>query len=324
MPYGQDAKLALAFQTSHGTVVSDTSSFYPMPFLSEALSPDYPELLSENMEGRFDEGEAYSGARNVGGTLSFEAQPVTLGVALKAICGTPTVVTSGSLKNHTFKPRTSDFDVNVSGNPMTLYKNLADGGTVPIYYNLVCTRVELGVSNGEFLTVGMDLTGGVVGTKINSADIGSATGKKWTWDVTSLQLGGAANTDFADLTISLDEQASPRHVLQTSRDPARVKRDGRRQIRVSGTVRFSDQTEYDLFLAQTTQAMQINMTGTTEIQSGYYDTLQIKIPSFKYLSYPVEFGGPEELQVSFDGKAEYHAGSGTAIEFLLINTYANF
>lgn len=324
MPYGQDAKLALAFQTSHGTVVSDTSSFYPMPFLSEALSPDYPELLSENMEGQFDEGEAYSGARNVGGTLSFEAQPQTIGVALKAICGTPTVTNSSNIRTHVFRPRTSDFDVNVSGNPLTLYKNLADGGQVPIYRDLVATRLELSVANGEFLTVGMDMTGGVVDTKITSADIGSAEGKKWTWDVSSLQLGGAANTDFADLTITLDEQASPRHVLQTSRDPARVKRDGRRQIRVSGTVRFSNQTEYDNFLAQTTQAFRATFTSPTEIQSGYYDTLDIVIPAFKYLAYPVEFSGPEEMQVTFEGKAEYHQGSGTAIEFTLINTYDNF
>ena len=200
MPYGQDAVLGVAFQTSHGTVVSDTSSFYPMPFLSEALTPQYPELLSENMEGQFDEGEAYSGARNVGGTLSFEAQPVSIGVALKALCGTATVVNSNNIYTHTYKPRTSDFDVNVTGQPITVYKNLADGGTVPIYYDMVATRLQMTCNNGEFLTVDLDLTGGVVGTKINSANIGTAVGKKWTWDVTSIQLGGAANTDFAAST----------------------------------------------------------------------------------------------------------------------------
>jgi hypothetical protein len=295
-----------------------------MPFLSEALTPTYPELLSENMEGRFDEGEGYSGARNVGGTLSMEAQPITLGVLLKAMFGDPTSVTSTSHYTHTFKPRTADFDVNVINNPLTVYKNLADGGTVPIYYDLVATRLELAVANGEFLTAGIDLTGGVVGTKINSANIGVAVGKKWTWDVTSLELGGSANTDFADLTVTVDEQATPRHVLQTSRDPARVKRDARRQVRVNGTVRFSDQTEYDLFLAQTTQELKVTLTGTVEIQSGYYDVLGIDIPAFKYLAYPVEFADASELQVTFDGKADYHTGSGTSIEITLVNTQATF
>ena len=324
MPYGQDAVLGLAFQNSHGTVVSDTSSFYPMPFLSEALTPTYPELLSENMEGRFDEGEGYSGARNVGGTLSFEAQPITVGVILKALFGDPVSVTSDDHYTHTFKPRTADFDVNVIGNPITVYKNLADGGQVPIYRDMVAVRGEFAVANGEFLTVGVDLTGGVVDTKITSADIGTAVGKKWTWDVTSIELGGSANTDFGDITVTVDEQASVRHVLQTSKDPARVKRDGRRQIRINGTVRFSDQTEYDLFLAETTQNFKMTMTGTTEIQSGYYDVFAIEVPAFKYLAYPIEFADPSELQVSFEGKGDYHVGSGTSVAFTLVNTQAAF
>lgn len=323
MPYGQDAVLGIAFQNSHGTVAS-VNSFYPMPFLSESLSPAYPELLSENMEGRFDEGEGYSGARNVGGTLSMEAQPITVGVLLKAMFGDPSSVTSDSHYTHTFKPRTGDFDVNVIANPLTVYKNLADGGQVPLYRDLVATRLELSVANGEFLTAGVDLTGGVVETKTTSANIGVAVGKKWTWDVSSVELGGAANTDFADLTVTVDEQASTRHVLQTSRDPARVKRDGRRQVRVNGTVRFSDQTEYDLFLAQTTQELKLTLTGTVEIQSGYYDVLGIDIPAFKYLAYPVEFADPSELQVSFEGKGDYHTGSGTSIAFTLVNTQATF
>lgn len=323
MPYGQDAVLGLAFQNSHGTVAA-VGSLYPMPFLSESLSPAYPELLSNNMEGRFDEGEGYSGARNVGGTLSFEAQPITVGVILKALMGNPSTVTSGSHYTHTFKPRTGDFDVNVIGNPLTCYKNLADGGQVPLYRDLVATKLDLSIANGEFLTCAIDLTGGVVETKTTSISIGAAVGKKWTWDVTSLELGGAANTDFADLSITIDEQASPRHVLQTSKDPARVKRDGRRQVRVGGTVRFSDQTEYDLFLAQTTQHLKVTLTGTVQIQSGYYDVLGIDIPAFKYLSYPVEFADESELQVSFEGKADYHTGSATSIAITLVNTQATF
>jgi hypothetical protein len=322
MPYGQDAKMGIAFQNSHGTA-ANANSYYPIPFLSESFTPTYPELLSENMEGRFDEGEGYSGARNVGGTLSMEAQPVTVGVFLKALCGTPTLITSGSLTTHVFKPRTADFDANVTGNPVTIYKNLADGGTVPIYRDMVATSIDFSVSNGEFLTAAVNMTGGVVDTKIASIDIGVAVGKKWTWDVTSLQLGGSANTDFSDVSISIDEQASERHVLQTSRDPARVKRDGRRQVRINGTVRFEDQTEYDLFLAQTTQAFRLTMTGPVEIQSGYYDVLDIVAPAFKYLSYPIEFSDPAELAVTFEGKADYHVGSGTSIQISLTNTWAN-
>lgn len=327
MPYGQDAKLGIAFQNSHGTS-ANVDSMYLIPFLSESITPQNPELLSENMEGRYDEGEAYVGARNVGGTINSEAQPETLGVFLKAVLGEPTTalnsVAAGAFWAHTFQPRTGDFDTNVTGNPLTVYKNLADGGQVPLYQDVVGTRLELSVANGEFLTMQLDTTGGNVAAKTTSQDIGAASGKKWTWDVTSVQLGGSANTDFANLTIVVDEQASPRWTLQTSRDPDRVKRDGRRQIRVNGTIKFTDQTEYDLFLANTTQALDVTMTGTVEIRSGYYDVVRVVVPAFKYLTYPLEFSDPSEFQVSFEGKGDYHTGSGTSIEITLTNTKDSF
>lgn len=323
MPYGQNEKLGIAFQNSYGTVAS-VDSMYLIPFLNESIAPEVPELLSANMEGRFDEGEAYAGPRQVGGTVLTEAQPITIGVFLKAAVNDPTTVQSSGIYTHTFKPRTSDFDTNAVNRPITVYKNLADDGDVPLYRDLVANRIELAIANGEFLTAMLSTVGGVVETKTSSQDIGSAVGKKWTWDVTSLQLGGSANTDFADLNISIDEQASPRWSLKTSRDPDRVKRDGRRQIRVTGTVKFTDQTEYDLFLAQTTQELKIHMQGVTEIQSGYYDSLTITLPQFKYLSYPLETPDESERQISFEGKGEYHTGSGTSIEIVLVNTQASY
>lgn len=326
MPYGQDANIGIAFQTSHGTPVSDIGSFYPLPFLSESVTPQVPELISVNMQGRYDEGESFAGARNVGGTIANESQPISLGVALKAICGTPTIITSNSILNHEFLPATADFDTNVINIPMTMHKNLADGGQVPVYQDLVATRLELSCTNGEFLMASLNLTGGSVGTKTTSDDFGTlgTAAKKWTWDVTSVELAGAANVEFASLNIIQDEQASPRWTLQTTRDPARVKRDGFRQVRINGTIRFMDQTEYDAFLALTLQDLQITFTGPTTIESGYFDTLRINAPSFKYLSHPLEFADPSELLVSFEGKADYNVGSGHSIKYTVINTQANF
>jgi len=325
MPYGQDAKIGIAFQTSHGVAATDIGSFYPMPFLSESVTPDVPELLSQNMQGRFDEGESYAGARNVGGTISNESQPISLGVILKAICGTPgSVVSSNAIFTHTFNPAIADFDSNVINIPMTMHKNLADAGQVPGYQDLVATRMELSCANGEFLTAAINLTGGVVGAKTTSQDIGSVVGKKWTWDVTSVELAGAANVEFSALTVIQDEQATPRWTLQTSRDPARVKRDAFRQVRINGTIRFMNQTEYDNFLALTLQNLKITFTGNVEVESGYFNQLTIEAPSFKYLSHPLEFSDPSELQVAFEGKADYNVGSGHSIKYTVINTQANF
>ena len=66
------------------------------------------------------------------------------------------------------------------------------------------------------------------------------------------------------------------------------------------------------------------MTGPTEIESGFFDTLRINAPNFKYLSHPLEFADPSELQVAFEGKADYNVDSGHTIKYTLINTQANF
>lgn len=324
MPYGQDAKLAIAFQNSRDTT-ANVGSVYLIPFLSESVEPQRPELLSQNMEGQFDEGEDYGGARQVAGTIVSESQPITVGVFLKALLGDPVSVTSDAIYTHTFKPKTADYGPKEVNQPMSAFKNLAVvGDEMLVFDNLVATRGELRIANGEFLQMTLDVTGGRVATKVGSNALGSAVGKKWTWDVTSLQLGGAANTDFSDITVTIDEQSSSRWVLKTSKDPDRVKRDGRRQVRVSGTVKFVDQTEYDLFLASTTQALSLTMTGPTEIQSGYYDTLRIVAPAFKYLTYPIGFQDPSEKLVGFEGKAEYHTGSACSIAITLINTQDQF
>lgn len=323
MPYGQDAKLALAFQNSRG-VAANISSAFLIPFLSESVQPNVPELLSNNMEGRYDEGEAYAGPRQVNGTIVSEAQPITAGVFLKALMGNPTTTTSGSVRTHVFRPRTSDFSPDEINVPMTCWKNMADVGSMLVYRDLVAVRGEFSVNNGEFLQMTLDALGGVVGTKVASASLGSAAGKKWTWDVTSTEVGGSASSLIQTLSVVIDEQASPRWALKTSKDPDRVKRDGRRQIRISGTMKYVDQQEYDKFLDLSTQALRVTMTGPTEIQSGFFETIVITIPAFKYLAYPMGFPDPSEKLVQFEGKAEFHAGSDCSIAITLVNTQTSY
>lgn len=323
MPYGQDAKLAIAFQNSRGTVANQ-DSMYLIPFLSESIIPQNPELLSNNMEGRFDEGEAYVGPRQVGGTVVSEAQPITLGVFITALMGAPASVQSDDIYTHTWNPRASDFSPHDVTNPLTVDKNMADGGQVLVHKDLCATRAEFSCRNSEFVQMAIDLMGGNPDSKVNSADLGTAVGKKWTWDVASVEIDGSANATMDEFNLIIDEQASPRWTLRTSQYPHRVKRDGRRQVRLNGAIQFEDQTEYDKFMANSAQALSITFTGPTEIQSGYYDVFQVAVPAFKYLTYPATFEDEAELIVRFEGKADYHQGSGTSVALIVTNTQAAY
>lgn len=327
MPYGQDAKIGIAFQNSQGTAAS-TSSLYPIGFTAEDIMPDIPELLAQNMTGNFNEGAGYGGPRQVAGSLQAEALPQALGVYLKALFGGPTTTNvASSVKQHVFKPRTSDFDVNIAGNPISYYKSLRETGVNTAFYfhDLVAGRLELRIANGEFLTSNIAFVGGKIG-KVSSLALAEPAGKNWTWDVTSVELGGAANIDIEDITITIDEQLEPKWVLNASREPLKVKRGGKRQVRIAGTIQYNDQDEYDKFVSDvtTTQALRVTMTGAVAIQSGYYPVVKIEIPAFKWLDYKPNASSPGEIAVAFSAKGDFHIGSDTAIAITLTNTQQTY
>jgi hypothetical protein len=119
------------------------------------------------------------------------------------------------------------------------------------------------------------------------------------------------------MTISQELGLQAKHVLDTDKSPARIKRGDARAINISGTIIFDDQLEYTDFLNQTDQAVNIFLKGSSQVQSGYYESLLVEIPSMRYTEYPIPVGGPGELEVSFKAQAQYHAGSGTAIAYTL-------
>ena len=87
MSYGQLANVGIIFQDSYGTVGS-VDSIHFIPHLSENIGLNIPPIYSENMTGRFDEGDTYEGPRTCEGDLESQAQPIALGAMLKSILNT--------------------------------------------------------------------------------------------------------------------------------------------------------------------------------------------------------------------------------------------
>lgn len=322
MPYGQNAGIGIAFQNSFGTA-ADVGSLFQIPLLSEDVGLAQEELISENLNGRFDEGDAYSGRRSYGGDLEAEAQPLQLGALITSVVNDPTTTNSGTgLATHVWQPRTADWDINIPNRPVSYYKHLkeASSTSAQMFYDLCGSRLELQQSEGGFLIARVAYVGGKTSV-VGSQNIGLDDGKRWPWNQASLSLGGAAVTDFADISITHDEGIDPRHLLDGALVANRIKRTGERTIRVSGTLVFESQQELNNFKNETVQALVLSWRGTTEIQSGYYNQLTIDIPSFKWLDFKPTIDGPGELEVNFTGKAEYNSGSGTSIQYTLINTY---
>ncbi len=319
--YGLNAGIAMGFQNSFGT--SNVNSLHFIPILNENVGVNQPPLISENLAGIFDEAQDFAGPRTVEGDIAADAHPLSTGMMISAVLGPPTTVTSGGIFTHTWKPRTTDFDIFAANQPITYHKDL-NVGSAMLFYDLVGNSLELGIANGELAKVTVGFMGGSF-EQIAAVAKSLPTGRpRWPWNVASVSIGGSAVGEIRSATIKVEEGVEASHTLNATLFPSRTKRTGFRTISVDGTIFFDTQAEYQDFLAETEQNMTIFMKGGTEVQSGYSEDLTIILPAFRYREFKPEVGGPPQIEVSFTGAAKYLQTSATALEITLVNTIAGY
>lgn len=321
MSYGMKTNVGICFQNSYGTAL--TQSLYWIPFISEEFTPAKDPLVGENMRGIFDEGPTYEGMNSVKGKLEMEAHPISLGVLFKGFFGPPATVTSATYFSHTFKPRTADFDIYAASNPLTVVKDLGDGGSAHQFSDLVVSKLSMSVANGELFKTSVEIMGGKY-AQIAAPAASYPTGKNWTWDVASVSLGGSANGDISELNIEIDESLENKYTLNNTKTPSRTKRSGFRTMTVGGTLIFDNQTEFQQFLSQSERNLTVNLKGTTAVQSGFFETLTMIVPLFRYVEFAPVAGGPGKLEVGFSGKGVYSTTSATQLQITLANTQAAY
>jgi len=320
MSYGQKSKVGISFQNSYGTPLQN--SIFWIPMLSESINVDKPALIEQNLRGVFDEGAHHEGFNTSGGSLEMEAAPIPLGAILKTVLGNPVTVTSGSLFTHTFEPRTSDFDNLTANVPVTIEK-FNDVGSADLFSDMNGNTLELSVVNGEFMKATVEFVGGQYTQQADSAESYPTT-KPWTWDATSVSIGGVAKPEIMEMTVSLNEQLEAMGTLDSSKTPSRIKRTGFRTLEIGGTLKFDDTLEYDEFLSQTERELVIHFEGVTAVQSGFNESLTIKAPNLRHIEFKPGASGPGEIEVSFSSKGVYSVSSATALQVILANDQSGY
>lgn len=307
--HGMAGHVGLGKQTTWGTPVGATDY---LTVMSENLTETRDRFEKENIYGGLYEPNDVAGVRRVGGDITFSAHPETLGDFLNAVLGT-TVVTSinAALAVASFKPRTTDVS-SVHPNALYSFEIARDVGSSQQYSDCMVTGLSLELAPNQALKA----TASIIGR--SSTNIASTTPSfsatpvdGFTADSASLSIGGTATDLIEGLTIGITNNFSGRPSLNNSNTIARVKRDGPVEIRVSGNIGFENITEYQLFMNQTAQALKLTM-----FEAGSFQ-LVVDIPSFVYTAFPLGMGGREYQLVGFEGRANYHVSSATAIEALL-------
>jgi len=132
-------------------------------------------------------------------------------------------------------------------------------------------------------------------------------GSEYVWDQCSISLGGTAIDEMSTISLTFNNNLEGKGTLNFSKFFNRIKRAGYRTIEISGTLLFTNQTEADAFRNQTERRLVI----TTKQGCSF---LEIDIPSMRYNVFPVNIGGPGQIEVGFSGSAKYNSTSGTMIE----------
>ncbi len=321
--YGQNVEVGISFQDSYGT--SNVDSMYWLPILSEDVGINKPPLVSQELRGIFDEGATYEGPNTCDGNVEMEADPIAIGVMLKAALDQSSSVAADDAYTHTFIPAVADFDEKCAGIPLTLYKFMDDGGSASLFYDLAGSELEIGITQGEFMTARLALVGGNF-SQIADISPSFPEGKKWTWDTVSYSIGGTGLDTVTELTVTLTNNMEAQHTVASDRNkfPTRVKRTGFRMVSISGTMKFENQDEYQQFISQSERELDITLTGNVEVASGYYDTLRIQAPLSRYSEFKPSAGGPGPLEVSFTSRGVYSTSSATALRVTLTNTQAAY
>ena len=107
--------------------------------------------------------------------------------------------------------------------------------------------------------------------------------------------------------------------MNNTAKPGKIIRDGVREIPVSFVIDFVNRTEYNHFLDGTERQFQILFEGAAvpEDTPKTPYTLQIDLPLVRYLTYPLNIGGPGRLSCAVTGKAKYSGGH--VLQATLIN-----
>ena len=322
MAIGARGHLGIKKETTWGQKVAGDNDFF-LPFVSESLTANIEELLSAAQRGILDEPKSYQGEKAFAGDVVVEVHPTSIGHLLRSALGAPAaatpVGTAATAKQHIFTPmQTSaqEFHADCPLFPYTL-EVYRDQGQAFQFLGAVVNNLALNFSVTDKI---LKATCGIIAKDLSSVD---ATGlsleatNPFVWENAVIKIGESQNNNLESFGLGWENHCVAKYFLNNSPLAGKIIRDGFRTIPVKFTIDFTDRVEYDYFIAGTERAFQIKFTGAS-CETGYYYTLQIDLPLVRYLTFPINIGGPGRITCAVTGKAKYHA-DGYPMKVTLIN-----
>lgn len=319
MAYGFSGHIGLAKEVTFGTGVAATDY---VEALSESLSFQFDRFETKNIIGSLAEPDDTAGVVRVSGDIVAPAHPVSVGHFLKGFFhnSSVSIVVSSALWTTTFETSktNSDFHADVPNQPYT-FEIFRDVTSSQRYSGCVINALGLSFAVNQDVR----MTAGIIGKSTSvvaktSPTFPGSPSKPFTFDTVSLSIAGAATALMESLNIQFENQFEGIPVLNADTTIAKVRRTGFQTAMISGTLDFSNLTEYANFVNQTEQQFIITCTKANSF------LMKITLPRVVYHTFPMGISGRERQTVDFSGKAYYHTGSANAVQIALTTVKSNF
>lgn len=318
MAFGTRGFAGLGRETTWGTSLAAVTDYFEA--LSESVAADIQRFDTRNIVGGIQEPDDSAGVKTIEGDVVLSAHPDSIGHFLTGVMGTNSVtaVLSGFLFDNDMIQTTSDFG-SLSAMPSFTLEINRDISSSHVYYGAQFSSIEMNVAPNQALnaTVRVIAKDEDMIAKTVPTFPGSPV-EPFTFDTTSISIGGIGRVDVEALTVTIDNQLAGVPGLNNTTLVQQIQRDGPQLISIRGVIAFNDTTDYDSFISQAEQAMTVHWTKANSF------ALLIDIPRFIFTSFPVQMPGRDRITVDFEGKARYLASSATAILVRLTttNTYS--
>ncbi len=320
--YGNKSALGLVFQNSYGTVGDLTNSTTNIPYLSETLTTNMEDILSDQIDGTYDENNRYRGQHHVSGDIEVEVGAASIGMLISCMMNKTSSVTSDNIFTHTWQGRESEAVAKCWNKPTTISIGSNESGLgKKNVLNLCATSMEFSLEQGGFLKAKTAFVGGA--DNAGTVDVSNAyisNDDLFTWDNSSLSLNGVG-MEAESITVNVTDPVEPQFTLAESYWPYANRLNGFRDVTFSMVLPWDNNSAYtDFFNDTNIGTLKLYVAGTTEIQSGYNNEITIDVERARYESVEKSAGGPGEVMLNISGRGQYDDTNGYAVQITMINS----
>jgi hypothetical protein len=324
MPTGALSHVGLAKEVTWGTAVAATDY---LQFVSEGLTEEIEQILSEAKRGIYDESPSFDGMKTIQGEVSAEVYPDIIGHLLRGAFGAPTTTQPDAVNNptvyqHVFTPSNNNFASACALPPYTLevHRDLEQAFQ---YAGSVINDLTLSFGNDQKI---MRSAAQVIAKSlalIAKTTPSFETTNPFRFHQATITINGVVNDDVQSLNFGVQNNLEGRGTLNGTKQISRVLRNGRRTLPVGFTFDLVNLTEFNRFRDQQEVPAKIELVGDT-ISGTHKYKLTVDIPKLRYTAFPINAGDDGQITAQVTGSAKYDSAAAHPMKVTLVNTKSTY